>query len=240
MFQRYSEKLLEHYESLMEFGEEDDWIEKNESSFTWKNSEYNNGGKKNIKFVNLMIPIDPEKFNFLSLDVINIESKDWLFICSTKSYGFSKTCKQGWNLTNRTRILTDYKLRMRKSLDLNIKEIEKINEYTHFIIRIPKTKMRVHVRVNCDSHEMATSKVNGGSSLMSSFFFSSNIIIKSTKGRIRHFVKLEGISDAINIQLLSLSLDDINKGADDSQIIIELIETINPGSASQIQTIKEE
>ena len=54
--------------------------------------------------------------NYLTIDTINLESKDWLFACTASNIqGQSRVCNWGWNLTNRTRILPDPLHRLRKT-----------------------------------------------------------------------------------------------------------------------------
>lgn len=183
-----------------------------------------------------MIPMNFDKFDHLSLDGVNLEVNDWVFTCSAteKKFESFKVCKDGWNLTNRTRILPDYQNRVRKTLDLSLKEIKESFLGTHVVLRIPNSKFPiVHVDLYKKKDRM-NKLVDNSIGNFAMFSGLKEEIIVNEKGEIRHFMDIEGIHDVINLQINKLSSE--FKNEDKGQIIVKLLEPENPMSQLRVLT----
>ena len=75
-FQHTSGKNLHHYREKVEFETNSEWINIPSQQYVWNNK---NGSKK---LSNIYLAIELfHKSDFLTIDTINLENKDWLFIC---------------------------------------------------------------------------------------------------------------------------------------------------------------
>ncbi|KAF7995470.1 hypothetical protein HCN44_006577 [Aphidius gifuensis] len=232
LINKFSGNNLEKYEMKVEFDDDDDdnghWIEDSRSFFTWKLSDDNE--KKYKKWIYLMLPIDTSKYDHLSIDAINLDIKNWLFVCKKKS----SKCDWAWNITNRTTILPDYQNKIRKTFDINLHDIDKL-KVTHFLLKIPNTKYPI---IHIDMYDKKKVENNFISNyqfpLLSTF---KKQIIHNSNGRIRHFINIKGIYDVVNIKIYKLTNEISNEKY--GQIVVQLLEPDNQGHISQLRLITE-
>ncbi|KAK9296931.1 hypothetical protein QLX08_009191 [Tetragonisca angustula] len=222
---RASGKRLYSYNETMQFEPSGIWIENIQRHYTWSNKNL----PKKTSFVYLMIRLNGQP-DYLTIDTINLESKDWLFACTASSIqGQSRVCNWGWNLTNRTRILPDPLHRLRKTVDLNFQEI-KYPGVTHIIIKITPDSLENYITINVDLYSYDTRLVP----VKSTFPLLKNVFIKprtqkSDLGHVRYYANFDNAMDVVTVEFKISDCTDPKHHA-----IVELLE---PGSigVTQIQ-----
>lgn len=75
-FQHSSGKKLYHYKEKVQFENNSEWINIPAQQFVWNNK---NGSKK-FSTIYLVVELF-DKSDSLTIDAINLENKDWLFMC---------------------------------------------------------------------------------------------------------------------------------------------------------------
>ncbi|XP_034175717.1 GPI inositol-deacylase [Osmia lignaria lignaria] len=218
-YHRTSGKKLYTYKPTIQFESGGEWIEDIRRHYTWTSKNLS----KRISSIYLMIRLreDPE---YLTIDTINLESKDWLFVCSASSIERqSRVCTWGWNLTNKTRISVDPLHRLRKTVDLNLEEI-KYPGVTHIVVRITPDDLENYVEVNVNLYPYDTRviPVRGGLPVLKNLFTKSQVR-KSDYGHIRYYATLENIN-AVAVELKASGCTDPKHHA-----IVELIEPWSVG-----------
>ncbi|XP_031831739.1 GPI inositol-deacylase isoform X2 [Nomia melanderi] len=218
-------KRLYYYKETVQFEPGGQWIEDIRTQYTWSNKNLS----KKTSTVYLMIRLNRQP-DQLTIDTINLESKDWLFACAASSIqGQSRVCTWGWNLSNRTKLLPDLLYRQRKTVDLNLKEI-KYPGVTHIVIRITPDDLDKHVLVNVDLHDYETRLIpfKGSIPLLKTLFIRSQAK-RSDIGHVRYYVTIDNNINVITIELKTSECTDPKHNA-----IVELRE---PGSigVTQIQ-----
>ncbi|XP_011310677.1 GPI inositol-deacylase [Fopius arisanus] len=234
---RYSNKYWTHYNERVTFHSSGEWIEVTEEQYTFR--EFNNKNKKEWE-IYLMIPIN-QKFTYVGIDAINLETKDWIFACSAIPRGELKTCEWGWNLTNRTRVLSMFKRDLKRSVDLDLKDLRLNEELTHIVVRIP-AKTSNPSTIHIDLYSLGDSRksrevIVSDKSLHWIPFGVSTILpvyksthLKLTGSEIRHYIRLKGIKDVISVKLKKL--DAHGHDDDDRKYAHAVIELLEPQSHS--------
>ncbi|KAL6433868.1 hypothetical protein ACFW04_005829 [Cataglyphis niger] len=219
--QHSSGKKLYHYKEKIEFKNDSEWINIPSEQYVWSNKN----GPKKLSTVYLVVELF-HKSDFLTIDAINLENKDWLLMCTkSKKQDEKRICEWGWNWTNNTRILIDPLNRLRKTVDLDLKEISYMG-ITHIIVRITPDDLNKHLIVSFDSYyhdtRVETTKNKFFHPKYLFGFYGSNLI-ETVKGNIRYYVTLSNIIDAVTIELKST--DCVKHHA-----VVELLEPWNAGS----------
>ncbi|KOC65133.1 GPI inositol-deacylase, partial [Habropoda laboriosa] len=224
-YQHASGKRLHFYKETVQFEPGGEWIENIQKHYVWTNKNLS----KRTSSIYLMIRLNGQP-NYLTIDTVNLESKDWLFTCTaSRIEGQSRVCNWGWNLTNRTRILPDPLHRLRKTVDLNLQEI-KYPGVTHIVIRITPDDLEKYVAVNVDlySYEARLVPTWGSLPLLKSLFIKPQIKI-SNLGHIRYYATFDSIMDVVTVELKASECTDPKHNA-----IVELLEPWSIG-VTQIQ-----
>lgn len=218
--QHSSGKKLYHYKEKVQFENNSEWINIPSRQYVWNKK---NGSKK-FSTIYLVVELF-DKSDSLTIDAINLENKDWLFMCKKSMKQDKRICDWGWNLTNNTRILIDPLHRPRKAVDLDLKEISYLG-MTHIIVRITPEDLNRHVAVSFDSYyyknrvESLKNKIFHPKYLFG--FYGSNLI-ETVKGNIRYYVTLPNIMDVVTIEMKST--DCVKHYA-----VVELLESWSAGS----------
>lgn len=223
-YHRTSGKRLYFYKEIIQFETDGEWIENIQRHYTWSNK---NSFKKTSS-IYLMIRLSGQP-DYLTIDTKNLESKDWLFACTASNIqGQSRICNWGWNLTNRTRILSDPLHRIRKTVDLNLQEI-KYPGVTHIVIRITPDNLEKYVTINVDlySYDTRFIFIKNNLSLLKNLFILPQIK-KSHPGHIRYYASFDNFVDVIAVELKASGC------MDPKHAIVELIEPWSIG-VTQIQ-----
>ncbi|CAK9833286.1 GPI inositol-deacylase [Anthophora retusa] len=221
-----SGKRLYLYKETIQFESGGEWIENIQRNYVWTNKNLS----RRTSSVYLMIRLSGQSNYHLTIDTVNIESKDWLFACTASSIqGQSRVCNWGWNLTNRTRILPDPLHRIRKTVDLNLQEI-KYPGVTHVIVRITPDDLEKYIAVNVDlySYDARFIPIWGSSPLLKSLFVKPQPKL-SNLGHIRYYATFDNIMDVITVELKASECTDPKHHA-----IVELLEPWSIG-VTQIQ-----
>ncbi|XP_076243690.1 GPI inositol-deacylase [Calliopsis andreniformis] len=224
-YYRASGKKLYHYKETMQFEPGGEWIEDIRRHYVWSNKNLS----KRTSSVYLMIRLNGQP-DHLTIDTVNLESKDWLFACTaSRIQGQSRVCNWGWNLTNRTRILPDPLYRLRKTVDLNLQEI-KYPDVTHIIIKMTSNDLEKFIAVNVDlySYDTRLVPIRGNIPLLKNLLpkFREK---KTDIGHIRYYATLMNVMDVITIEMKASECTDPKHHA-----IVELIEPWSIGVA-QVQ-----
>ncbi|XP_015438322.1 PREDICTED: GPI inositol-deacylase [Dufourea novaeangliae] len=196
-YHRVSGKKLHYYKETIQFEFGGEWIEDIRRQYTWSNKNLS----KRTSPIYLMIRLNGQPSQ-LTIDTINLESKDWLFICTASSIqNQSRICNWGWNLTNRTRLLPDPLHRLRKVVDLNLQEI-KYPDATHIVVRITPDDLEKYVSVNVDlySYDARLVPVKSSVPLLNSLLIRPQVK-KSDIGHIRYYAVLDDSIDVITVEL---------------------------------------
>ncbi|XP_070530047.1 GPI inositol-deacylase-like isoform X2 [Cardiocondyla obscurior] len=219
--QHTSGKKLYHYAEKVRFEADGEWINVPQQ-YVWSN--------KNMikKSSNIYLVVELfQKSDFLTIDAINLQNKDWLFVCSAfKKQGGKQICEWGWNLTNKTRLLPDPLYRSRKTIDLDLKKI-KYPYITHAIVKITPDDLEKHLIVNFDSYfynNRIESTKNRFLHPRYLFGFRGPNLIETVKGSVRYYITLPNIIDVITIELKS-------PNCLKHYAIVELLESSNIGSS---------
>ncbi|XP_053973079.1 GPI inositol-deacylase isoform X1 [Hylaeus volcanicus] len=197
LYHRSSGKRLYHHKEIVEFEPGGEWIEDIRRHYTWNNKNLS----KRTSPIYLMIRFNGQK-DHLTIDTVNLESKDWLFACTASIIqGQSRVCNWGWNLTNRTRMLPDPLHRLRKTVDLNLQEI-KYPGVTHIIVRITPDNFEKYVAVNIDmySYDTRLVPIMGIVPLLKNFYVKQQAK-KSDIGHIRYYITFDNPVNAITVEL---------------------------------------
>ncbi|KAK0173019.1 hypothetical protein PV328_006274 [Microctonus aethiopoides] len=232
---RYSTKYLPKFEEKMNFDTDGEWIEINSEHYTFDIST-KKIDKREYKQIYLMIPLNSKSHSHLSVDTIDLDTKDWLFICSiSNTKKNSKLCKWGWNLTNRTILSPDFQLRTRKSIDIELKSLHKFNESTHMVIRIPQIELRKKaspiIHINMYSRNKRQIRINSVSpawlplSLANLVTTSESALINTSPGTLRYFIDVTSIPDAVYIKVNSIT--DNNSNNSPGYVVIQFKELCN-------------
>ncbi|XP_060811024.1 GPI inositol-deacylase isoform X1 [Bombus pascuorum] len=214
-YHRASGKRLYSYKETIQFEPSNEWIENIQRHYVWTNKDL----PKRTSPIYLMIRLNGQP-NYLTIDTINLESKDWLFACTASNIqGQSRVCNWGWNLTNRTRILPDPLHRLRKTVDLNFQEI-KYPDVTHIIIRITPDSLENYITINVDlySYNARLVPIRSTLPLLKNLF-----IIPQTKksdlGHVRYYANFDNAMDVVAVELKAFECTDPKHHA-----IVELLE----------------
>ncbi|XP_063979734.1 GPI inositol-deacylase [Diachasmimorpha longicaudata] len=251
LINRYSNKYFTHYNEKVTFHSPGEWIEITEEQYTFRDSIDKNKKKSDSSQIYLMIPIHT-KFTHLGIDAIDLEVKDWLFSCSATSHNELKSCQWGWNLTNRTRVIPALKGDLKRTVDLDLKDLRSNEELTHIVVRIPK-KMSDLSTIHIDLYSLDDSSISRGVvaldsrsswiskgvSTISSVYKSS--IMKLAGNNIRHYVYLRGINDVVSVKLKKLDANRRNDDDNDikyAHAVIELLEPQNNSNSTVINQVR--
>lgn len=224
---RASGKRLYDYKETVDFELGGEWIENIQRHYTWSNKNLS----KRTSPIYLMVRLSGQP-EHLTIDTVNLESKDWLFVCTASSIqGQSRVCNWGWNLTNLTRILPDPVHYLRKTVDLNLQEI-KYPGVTHIIVRIDQKNFKKYVEVNVDLYSYNTRliPIRGSIPLLKNLFVRPKVK-KSDIGHIRYYATFDNIIDVITVELVASECIDINAK---HHAVVELSEPWSIG-VTQIQ-----
>ncbi|CAL7936022.1 unnamed protein product [Xylocopa violacea] len=222
LLHRTSGKKLYPYKETIQFESGGEWIENVQRHYTWTNKNLS----KKTSSIYLMIRLNDQP-EYLTIDTVNLESKDWLFACTASSIqGQSRVCKWGWNLTNRTRILPDPLHRPRKTVDLSLQEIKYLG-VTHIIVRITPNSLEDYIAVNVDLHSYDTRLVPIGSTLKN--LFRKPKIKRSDVGHVRYYANFDNAMNVVAIEFKVFECTDPTHHA-----IVELLEPWSVG-VTQIQ-----
>lgn len=198
--QHTSGKKLYHYTEKVQFEVDGEWVSIPQQ-YVWNNK---NGAKK-LSTIYLAVELF-HKSDFLTIDAINLQNKDWLFVCSSlKKQDQKKICEWGWNLTNSTRLIPDPLYRPRRTIDLDLREI-KYPHVTHAIVRITPEDLEKHLTISFDSYfynnriESTRNKFLHPKYL---FGFRGPNLIETMKRSVRYYITLLNIIDAVTIELKS-------------------------------------
>ncbi|PSN32852.1 hypothetical protein C0J52_10314 [Blattella germanica] len=93
--------------------------------------------------------LDDPKHEMLSVEAINIEDKDWVFVCIASSVYNGVRINTGINLSNETKFLPS-RLYKRKMVHLNMTSLKK-QSFTHVVLRIKPTREMVMFKVDVHS-----------------------------------------------------------------------------------------
>ncbi|XP_014487837.1 PREDICTED: GPI inositol-deacylase [Dinoponera quadriceps] len=221
--QHSSGKKLYHYKEKIQFETDSEWINIVSPRYVWTNKNISKGSSA----IYLMIELSRE-FDFLTIDATNLENKDWLFACTaSKRQQQRNVCEWAWNLTNRTRILPDPQHRTRRTVDLDLKQINYPN-ITHVVVRVTSDDLKKHFTVSFDSYfyESRVASTNNKFMHLKHFFgFREPDFIKTAKGSVRYYVPLLNIMDAVMIEVKSLNCINTKQ-----HVVAELIEPWNVGA----------
>lgn len=232
---RYSIKHLPPIMEKINFLPDGQWIEINTEQYTLDN--WNAIKRKQNQEIYFIIPLRSanQQLNQLSIDIFNVEAKNWLFGCTLIEKNPLKACKWGWNLTNRTIRSPDYQHRLRKSVDLEPKELPTEIQMTHIVIRIPADDIRKKtppiIHIDMYSRDLRIIRVNiSGPTWLPSFMADiiaayHSTVIKITRGSIRQFIAITGVTDAVNIMLEAII--DNEKNYSPGYVIIQMVESTN-------------
>ncbi|EFN88696.1 GPI inositol-deacylase, partial [Harpegnathos saltator] len=220
--QHSSGKKLYHYKEQFHFDTDSEWINVMPQQYVWNNK---NISKRSFT-VYLMVELS-RKSDFLTIDAINLENKDWLFGCTaSKKQEQRKICEWGWNLTNRTRILPDPLHRTRRVVDLDLKKIN-YPAITHIVVRVTPNDLNKHLMISFDSY-LYESRVESTNKFMRLDYlldFRKSDYIKTGKGNVRYYVALPNIIDAVAIEVKSVNCINTKQ-----HTIAELVEPWNIGA----------
>ncbi|XP_071570586.1 GPI inositol-deacylase isoform X2 [Temnothorax nylanderi] len=218
--QHTSGKKLYHYTEKIKFEADAEWVNVPQQ-YVWNNK---NGVKKSST-IYLAVELF-HKSDFLTIDAINLENQNWLFVCSAlKKQGQKQICEWGWNLTNKTRLLPDPLYRPRRTVDLELKEI-RYPHVTHAIVRITPDDLEKYLTISFDSYfynNRIESTRNRFLHPKYLFGFRGPNLIETVKGSVRYYVTLPNIIDAVTIELKS-------PNCLEHHAIVELLESSNVGS----------
>lgn len=225
---RGSGKRLYHYKEKFNFNKKGEWIENLQRQYTWENKVDSSRKVPTYLMIRLTDPRD-----HLTIETINLETKDWLFVCSASNLqGYSRMCDWGWNLTNRTRIAPDYLYRLRRVVDLDTQEI-KYPDVTHIVIRIPLEDLKNNIIITVDaySHEKRILPIKRRSWTIKNLFSSDlSGLINFTPGQTRYYLTLDKIN-VVDVELKNIECKDIKGPVHTS---IELLESLNSGISQTI------
>ncbi|XP_011701617.1 PREDICTED: GPI inositol-deacylase isoform X2 [Wasmannia auropunctata] len=218
--QHTSGKKLHHYEEKVQFEADGEWMSVPKQQYVWDNKK---GTKKS--FVYLAVELFQES-DFLTIDAINVQNKDWLFVCSAlKKQGQKKICEWGWNLTNKTRLLPDPLHRTRRTVDLDLKEI-KYPHVTHAIVKLTPDDLEKQLTINFDSYLYNDRIVPTRNKFLQPKYFLGLRrlnVFQLVKGSVRYYITLPYFLDAVTIELKSPNCNKHIHG------IVELLESSNVG-----------
>ncbi|XP_012276189.1 GPI inositol-deacylase [Orussus abietinus] len=230
---RYAGKKQYPYQDKINFERGGLWVEDIRRQYTWTNKEITD--TKNSVY--LMVRL--ASMSFLTIETINIESKDWLFACTASSIERPlRTCTWGWNLTNRTRILPDLFHRDRKVVDLDLSTLP-FNQLSHIIVRVTPTDLRKDVTVHIDHYNRfgRTRKLYSKMGFLGSLFGIKGVgVIKSTKGHLRYHMELIDVRCSVVIEL---EKSECSTPSRFYHAVVELMEPWNPG-AMQVRFFTEQ
>ncbi|KYN04079.1 GPI inositol-deacylase, partial [Cyphomyrmex costatus] len=204
--QHTSGKKLYHYPDKVQFETDAEWVSIPQQ-YVW-----NNIGVKRSGVIYLAVELF-HKSDFLTIDTINLQNKDWLFV------------EWGWSLTNETRLLPDPLYRLRRTVDLNLKKI-KYPHITHAIVKLTPDDLKKQLTVNFDSYFYN----NRMESTRNRFLHPKYILgfrgpysIETVKGSVRYHITLPFITNAVTMEIKSPNCDEYHA-------IVELVESSNIGS----------
>ncbi|XP_078034051.1 GPI inositol-deacylase isoform X2 [Augochlora pura] len=181
-------KRLYHSKETIQFEPGGEWIEDIRRQYTWSSK---NSSKRIPIYLMIRLIGQPDE---LTIDTINLESKDWLFACTASSIqGQSRVCTWGWNLSNRTLLLPDRLHRQRKIVDLNLQEVNYPGA-THIVVRITPNDLDEHVLVNVDLHSYEARYVSMKRNMQ---------IKKSDVGHVRYYTIIDNSINVITVELES-------------------------------------
>ncbi|XP_017887892.1 GPI inositol-deacylase isoform X2 [Ceratina calcarata] len=225
---RASGKKFYSYKEKIQFEFGGEWIENIQRNYAWSNENLS----KRTSPVYLMIRLNGQP-DHLTIDTTNLETKDWLFVCSASSVqGQSRVCNWGWNLTNRTRIMPDpLKHRLRKTVDLDLQDLLKYSGVTHVVVRILPDSLEDHVvTVNVDLYSYDARVIGpiGGNGLLKDLLTKPKVR-RSDLGHVRYYVLFGEFINTVTVELKVRS-----ECTDPKHAMVELQEPWSVG-VSQIQ-----
>ncbi|XP_043264024.1 GPI inositol-deacylase-like [Colletes gigas] len=197
IYHRASGKKLYRYKEVVEFEPGGEWIEDTRRHYTWSNQNLS----KRTSPIYLMIRFNGQP-DHLTIDTVNLKSKDWLFVCTASSIqGQSRVCNWGWNLSNKTRMLPDPLYQLRKTVDLDLQEM-KYPGATHIIVRLTPDNFEKYVAVNVDMYSYNTRLIPIADSvpLLKSLLIKPQIK-QSDTGHVRYYATFDNIMNAITVEL---------------------------------------
>ncbi|XP_076379241.1 GPI inositol-deacylase isoform X2 [Megalopta genalis] len=218
-------KRLYHSKETIQFEPGGEWIEDIRRQYTWSSKS---SSRRTPIYLMIRLTGQPDE---LTIDTINLESKDWLFVCTASSIqGQSRVCTWGWNLSNRTLLLPDRLHRPRKIVDLNLQEVNYPGA-THIVVRITPNDLDEHVLVNVDlySHEARYVPIKRSMPLFN-ILFKKPQIKKSDIGHVRYYTTIDSSINVVTVELVS-ECKDVTHNV---EAIVELCEAGSIG-VSQIQ-----
>ncbi|XP_035717908.1 GPI inositol-deacylase-like isoform X1 [Vespa mandarinia] len=225
---RSSGKKLYHYKEKFNFDKNGEWIENIQRQYTWESKV--NSSRKGSTYLMIRLT-DPR--DHLTIETINLETKDWLFVCfASNLQDHSRVCDWGWNLTNRTRMAPDYLHKLRRVVDLDTQEI-KYPHMTHIIIRMTSEDLENNVIVTIDaySREKRILPIKSRTWSITNLFNSDlSGLMNFGPGQTRYYVTLDKIN-AINVELKNIECKNIKGPVHTS---IELLEPWNSGASQTI------
>ncbi|KAF7414964.1 hypothetical protein HZH68_003453 [Vespula germanica] len=225
---RSSGKRLYHFKEKFNFDKNGEWIENIQRQYTWESKV--NSSRKGSTYLMIRLT-DPR--DHLTIETINLETKDWLFACSASNLqGYSRVCDWGWNLTNRTRMAPDHLHKLRRVVDLDTQEI-KYPHVTHIVIRMTSEDLENNVIVTIDgySHEKRILPIKSRNWVIANLFNSDlSGLIDFAPGQTRYYVTLDKIN-VIDVELKNIECKNIKGPVHTS---IELLESWNSGTSQTI------
>ncbi|KAF7408574.1 hypothetical protein HZH66_003111 [Vespula vulgaris] len=225
---RSSGKRLYHFKEKFNFDKNGEWIENIQRQYTWESKV--NSSRKGSTYLMIRLT-DPR--DHLTIETINLETKDWLFACSASNLqGYSRVCDWGWNLTNRTRMAPDHLHKLRRVVDLDTQEI-KYPHVTHIVIRMTSEDLENNVIVTIDgySHEKRILPIKSRNWVIANLFNSDlSGLINFAPGQTRYYVTLDKIN-VIDVELKNIECKNIKGPVHTS---IELLESWNSGTSQTI------
>ncbi|EZA56408.1 hypothetical protein DMN91_009837 [Ooceraea biroi] len=226
--QHNSGKRLYHHKEKIQFEADSEWVNITDQQYVWHNNKI---GSRKSSAIYLAMELSRTESDSVTIDTIDLENRDWLFVCAASEPASKvrdqRICEWGWNLTNKTRILPDPLYRLRKSIDLRLKDIDYLN-VTHVVVRIVADDFDNHLAVNFDSYfynSRVVSTKNRFLQLKHFFGLRETNLIESVKGSVRYYVTLPDIMDAVTVHLKVPTCTNLKHYA-----IVELLEPWNPGS----------
>ncbi|XP_043274564.1 GPI inositol-deacylase isoform X2 [Venturia canescens] len=256
-------KKTHPYENQMKFEGGGIWTENIRNRYTWSHD----GKTDKTTYVMIRVGDAALPYDTISIDTINLESRNWLFACSAHAIeGNSRVCEWGWNLTNLTSLSPDpVQRRSRKSADISLDYLRRW-KVSHVVVRIPVEELRNRkgnpVKIHVDLYRRGDrtfrteDKLVAGATGLFSLLPIGRILspnphgsVTTLRGSLRYNVVLAGIEDALAIEIESLLDENVSNGrssrseneSEAPQAILELIEASNIrhefSSTSQVRTL---
>ncbi|KAJ8679258.1 hypothetical protein QAD02_015045 [Eretmocerus hayati] len=224
-----------NYQEILEFPNDDgEWIEDVRVQYVWSRKNHTQNGPKKSTPIYLMMRCNLPKIDALSIDAINLRSRDWIFACSASDIrGHSRICTSGWNLSNFTRIVPGFTRKPWKySVDLDLNSVCS-PKVSHIVVRIPQTSTRRFYDDEDDENDDDDEEDNqivivDAHSRQSRYKrLSAMKSIITDKRNIRHFITLDGVTDVVSVDVNKLDCVDDNR---QHYSMVELLEPWAPGA----------